>query len=230
MVFGAIYKFEGQVSVFNFQNGPSYRCLFPNSPKKDTVPNCSDIGVLGVLPGVIGSMQANEVLKIILGIGTVLKGNLLCYNALTFQTSILKINKSEAEIKNVLAEQGKFHLKQFIDSCEFESCEISMNDILKIENVQIIDVREPHELPKIEGIIVTLIPLSELKTSIHKIDSEKQKVIFCQSGIRSKKAVSILNNLNITNCYSIKEGASEIIKIINNRNREEVTAETICPK
>src|SRR5690606_19253182 len=78
LVFGAIYKFEGQVSVFNYQNGPSYRCLFPNPPQKDTVPNCSEIGVLGVLPGIIGSMQANEVLKIILGIGSTLSGKLLC--------------------------------------------------------------------------------------------------------------------------------------------------------
>src|SRR5690606_1896772 len=69
LVFGSIYKFEGQVSVFNYQNGPSYRCLFPNPPQKNTVPNCSEIGVLGVLPGIIGSFQANEVLKMILGIG-----------------------------------------------------------------------------------------------------------------------------------------------------------------
>ena len=94
LVFGAIYKFEGQVSVFNYENGPSYRCLFPNPPKKDSVPNCSEIGVLGVLPGIIGSMQANEVLKIILGIGNVLSGKLLCFNALTNQTSILKVKKS----------------------------------------------------------------------------------------------------------------------------------------
>ena len=86
LVFGAIYKFEGQVSVFNYQNGPSYRCLFPTPPKKDSVPNCSEIGVLGVLPGIIGSMQANEVLKIILGLGNSLSGKLLCYNALTSQT------------------------------------------------------------------------------------------------------------------------------------------------
>ncbi len=229
LVFGAIYKFEGQVSVFNHQNGPSYRCLFPNPPKKNTFPNCSEIGVLGVLPGIIGSMQANEVLKIILGIGNVLNGKLLCYNALTSQTSILKINKSE-EINNVLKNQDSFHKKKLISNCEFEPIEVSIKEISEIENVQFIDVREPHELPKIEAVSITPIPLRELENSIHKIDSEKQKFIFCQSGIRSKQAVSILKQFGITNCYSIKEGASEIKKTINNRHREEGTTEAIRSK
>jgi len=230
LVFGAIYKFEGQVSVFNYQNGPSYRCLFPKPPKKDSVPNCSEIGVLGVLPGIIGSMQANEVLKIVLGIGNVLKGKLLCYNALTSQTSTLKINKSEIEITKVFKEQNSFHKKDLVSNCGFESIEISINTIIDNEKVQFIDVREPHELPKIETISITSIPLSELKNSIHKIDSEKKKVIFCQAGIRSKQAVSILNSLNISNCYSIKEGASEIIEIINNRHYTEGTNQAICSK
>lgn len=93
LVFGAIYKFEGQISVFNYKNGPSYRCLFPNPPN-GTVPNCSEIGVLGVLPAIIGSMQANEILKIILGIGNVLSGKLLCYNALTLQISTLTLKET----------------------------------------------------------------------------------------------------------------------------------------
>ncbi|MFG6687330.1 molybdopterin-synthase adenylyltransferase MoeB [Mariniflexile sp. HNIBRBA6329] len=211
LVFAAIYKFEGQVSVFNYKNGPSYRCLFPNPPKKDAVPNCTEIGVLGVLPGIIGSMQANEVLKIILGIGNVLSGKLLCYNALNSQTSILKINKSETEIAKVLKEQSNFHKKQLIENCDFTTSEISIKDISTFENMQFIDVRELHELPKIESIPIISIPLSELENSINKIDTEKQKVVFCQSGIRSKQAVSILNKANIKNCYSLKEGVKQII-------------------
>ncbi len=230
LVFGAIYKFEGQVSVFNYQNGPSYRCLFPNPPKKDTVPNCSEIGVLGVLPGIIGSMQANEVLKIVLGIGNVLKGKLLCYNALTAQTSFLKINKSEAEISKILKEQNYFHTKELNTNCEFEPVEISIHEISFLEDIQFIDIRESHELPKIEAIEIISIPLLELEKSIHKIESQKKKVIFCQAGIRSKQAVSILNSLNITNCYSIKEGAWEIKNIIDKRHREEGTTEAISSK
>jgi adenylyltransferase/sulfurtransferase len=215
LVFGAIYKFEGQVSVFNYKNGPSYRCLFPNPPEKGTVPNCSDIGVLGVLPGIIGSMQANEVLKIILGIGNVLSGKLLCFNALTLQNTILKIAKSETEIVKVLAEKEKFYKKQIDFNCEIESFEVSIKGIITKENIQFIDVRELYELPKIEGLAVTCIPLSSLENNLDKIDLERKKVIFCQYGIRSKNAVLRLKNLNIDNCYSIKEGASEIIKYIN---------------
>lgn len=210
LVFGAIFKFEGQVSVFNYQNGPSYRCLFPNPPEKNTVPNCSEIGVLGVLPGIIGSMQANEVLKIILEIGHVLSGKLICYNALTAQTTVLKINKTEAIINSVLKDKDIFTKKQLDFNCEFASDEVSIKDILSKENIQFIDVREVHERPKIDAIEITSIPLSELENSLDKIHTEKQKVIFCQSGIRSKKAVSMLKELHINNCFSLKEGALEI--------------------
>ncbi|WP_308992282.1 HesA/MoeB/ThiF family protein [Mariniflexile litorale] len=219
LVFGAIFKFEGQVSVFNYENGPSYRCLFPNPPEENTVPNCSEIGVLGVLPGIIGSMQANEVLKIILGIGNVLSGKLLCYNALTSQTMVLKISKSEATIHAVLKEKDAFSNKQVDFNCEFVPKVISIKDVFSKEDVQFIDVREVHELPKVDSINVSAIPLSELENSIHKINSEKQKVIFCQSGIRSKKAVSLLEKLNITNCFSLKEGALAIIKHINEQQK-----------
>lgn len=230
LVFGAIYKFEGQVSVFNYQNGPSYRCLFSNPPKKDSVPNCSEIGVLGVLPGIIGSMQANEVLKIVLGIGNVLNGKLLCYNALTSQTSTLKINKSEIEISKVLKEQDSFNHKVLQSNCGFQSIEISINSILDIEKVQFIDVRELIELPKIKNISITSIPLSELKNSIHKIDSEKKKVIFCQAGIRSKQAVELLQELGVSNCFSLKESVKEIDKIINYRHCDGGTTEAIRSK
>lgn len=215
LVFGSIYKFEGQVSVFNYQNGPSYRCLFPNPPQKNTVPNCSEIGVLGVLPGIIGSFQANEVLKMILGIGKVLSGQVLCYNALTSQTSILKINKSEAQIEKVLKEKHIFHLKQLDSHCDFQSEVISIKDVANLESSQFIDVREAHEQPKVEGLQITYTPLNQLEINHNQIDTSKYAYIFCQSGIRSKQAVSVLKRLGISNCFSIKEGAPEIISFIN---------------
>lgn len=210
LVFGAIYKFEGQVSVFNYNNGPSYRCLFPNPPEKDAVPNCSDIGVLGVLPGIIGSMQANEVLKIILGIGNVLSGKLLCYNALTSHTSTLKVKKNESAFQSVLKEQNNFNRKHINLNCDFEILEVSISDIILEENIQFIDVREADEEPKIEDLEVTPIPLSQLENNLDKINSDIKKAIFCQSGIRSKRAVEILQGIDIKNCLSIIEGASEI--------------------
>jgi len=211
LVFGAIYKFEGQVSVFNYNNGPSYRCLFPDPPKKDTAPNCSAIGVLGVLPGIIGSMQANEVLKIILELGNSLSGQLLCFNALTLQNSTLKTKRNEAIINSILKDKEQFRKKEINFNCEVEVNTVSIEAFLSEENIQFIDVREAHEEPKIEGFDVTYIPLSQLENSLDKIETSKKKVIFCQSGIRSKHAVELLLELEIENCFSVKEGAKEII-------------------
>jgi len=100
-VFAAIYKFEGQLSVFNYKGGPTYRCLFPTPPKAGEVPNCEEVGVLGVLPGVLGMYQANEVLKIILSIGSVLSGQLLSINLLTNDQRLLRFNKNKAEIESI---------------------------------------------------------------------------------------------------------------------------------
>lgn len=229
LVYGAIYKFEGQVSVFNYKNGPSYRCLFPKPPKKDAVPNCSEIGVLGVLPGIIGTMQANEVLKIVLGIGDVLSGKLLCYNALSSNIYFLKINKVEEQFNKVLKDALLFNKKQLNINCENDD-EVSIQDIYFWENIQLVDVRETHELPKIDGLQVTFIPLSNLENNIDKIQPNKEKMIFCQSGVRSKQAVSTLKKIGITNCYSIKEGALEINNFINNRHCKEGTTEAISSK
>ncbi|SHI85226.1 HesA/MoeB/ThiF family protein [Algibacter luteus] len=216
LVFGAIYKFEGQVSVFNYNNGPSYRCLFPNPPKQGSVPNCSDIGVLGVLPGIIGSMQANEVLKIILGIGDVLSGKVWYYNALTLQNSILKINKSEEIIQSVLKIKDNFDKTNIAFNCESEIKTAFIEDLLTSENVQFIDVRDAIEQPKIKGLEVINIPLSQLENNLHQLDSEKTKALFCQSGIRSKQAAQMLQEHKVQNCFSIVEGASKI----NNKIKE----------
>ncbi len=100
-VFAAIYKFEGQLSVFNYHGGPTYRCLFPNPPKAGEVPNCEEAGVLGVLPGVLGMHQANEVLKIILSIGEVLSGQLLSIHLLTNDQTLIRFKKDEDEVKAI---------------------------------------------------------------------------------------------------------------------------------
>jgi adenylyltransferase/sulfurtransferase len=219
LVFGAIYKFEGQLSVFNYNNGPSYRCLFPNPPKQGTVPNCSEIGVLGVLPGIIGSMQANEVLKIILGIGNVFSGKLLCYNALTLQNSTLKIKRNEDAIQSILKDKDNFDKKESDFNCGFEVITVSIEAILSEDNIQFIDVREAHEQPKVEGLEVTHIPLSQLEHNLDKIDAIKKNVFFCQAGIRSMQAVKLLQELNIKNTFSLKEGVSEMNKYINAQHK-----------
>lgn len=208
LVYGAIYKFEGQVAVFNYNNGPSYRCLFPNPPKADTIPNCSEIGVLGVLPGIIGTMQTNEVLKILLGLGTVLSGKILYYNALTMQSNTIAIQKSEhADYDTVVAQ---FQKQEVQFSCVSEIQEITIAEALQKQNVQFIDVREIHETPKITTLDYINIPLNQLEQQLEIIDTAKETILFCQSGIRSKKAVTILQKYHITNCYSLKEGAQSL--------------------
>jgi adenylyltransferase/sulfurtransferase len=163
-----------------------------------------------VLPGIIGSMQANEVLKIILNLGTTLSGKLLCYNALTAQTSTLKLKKNDAVYQSVYKNKESFHKTKIAFNCGVEVVTASIKDFLSNKNVQFIDVREPNEQPKIKDLEVTNIPLSQLQQHLDKIDSSKKKAIFCQSGIRSKHTVEILQELEIQNCFSINEGASDI--------------------
>jgi adenylyltransferase/sulfurtransferase len=218
LVYGGIYKFEGQVSVFNYNNGPSYRCLFPNPPKKGEIPNCAEVGVLGVLPGIIGSMQANEVLKIILGLGNVLSGKVLYYNALTAELTKINIKKSNKEINKVLSKKEDFQTFENKKIYNVAVSEISIKTVFKKERMQFVDVREVDEKPKVDELKPLLIPLSEFEKNIHKINLKKEIAVFCQSGIRSKKAVEILKNNNINSSYSIKEGAAEILKILKTVN------------
>lgn len=211
LVFGAIYKFEGQVSVFNYNNGPSYRCLFPTPPSKNAVPNCSEAGVLGVLPGIIGCMQANEVIKVILGFKRVLSGKLYCYNSKTTQSYTIDITKSNTEFEKILAGKDNFHKHRTIEMCYSTIQEIHIKEALQKENIEFIDVRELHETPKIEGLQHLKIPLSNLKHELHRIDKTKITMLFCKSGIRSKTAISILQEYEIDNCFSIKNGAKAIV-------------------
>jgi len=210
VVYGAIYKFEGQVSVFNYNNGPSYRCLFPDPPKENDIPNCSEVGVLGVLPGIIGSMQANEVLKIILGFKNVLSGKLYCYNSKTTQTVTLHIEKSHTEFEKVKTQKAHFQKQPSTKACNSTIREITIEEAFQKENTSFIDVRELHEAPKADRLRPIKMPLSNLKDELHTIDNTKNLMLFCKSGLRSKTAAFILQEHNIPNCYSIKGGLGAI--------------------
>lgn len=187
IVFGSIHKFEGQVSVFNFENGPTYRCLYPTPPKLNTVPNCSEIGVLGVLPGIIGSLQANEVLKIILGLGNILSGQLLTFDALSMRQSIYSFEKNTSH--------GIISLEN-----DYEVCDNSKKDIREISFQEykeqsslynVLDVRNQTERDEyhIESIHI---PLNELSERCNEIPDNKNLLLFCKSGVRSKLAIGIL--------------------------------------
>ncbi len=213
LVYGAIYKFEGQVSVFNYNDGPTYRCLFPEPPKPGTVPSCSDIGVIGVLPGLIGTQQANEAIKIILGIGTPLSGKLLIQDALTASVMSLQVKRNQEQVEKVLEFKGDFESNNYDLFCgitpvqnEIDSDELKA--LIEKEKVQIIDVREEWEEPKIEELTIDNFPLDDLDDYVEQIAKEGKVVVMCQSGGRSKRAIEILEKeYNYTNLINLKGGA-----------------------
>ncbi len=193
LVFGAIFKFEGQVSVFNYNNGPTYRCLYPTPPQPGAVPNCSDIGVLGVLPGVIGSFQASEAIKIICGIGAPLSGQLLTYDMLSHRQLLLEFDKTENAQLTTLESDYEFfcgiHTPITKDEISLETLEAALQDY------NLLDVRELWERENYH-IGGQHIPLDELETRSHEIKTSKPLVVYCQSGLRSSRAIEILNELN----------------------------------
>ena len=199
LVFGSIFKFEGQVSVFNYLNGPNYRDVFPAPPGADEVPNCSEVGVLGVLPGIVGLYMANEVIKITCEIGEVLSGVLMTINVLENTTTYYKISKRARSLKPPARNQ--FNTPEEIDKQ-------TLNRWIKDDDdLQIIDVRESYEFEEqnIGGINIPLYDLNErLKSFI-----ESKKIVFvCATGQRSKIAVQLSKSLSNVVVYSLKHGIS----------------------
>ncbi|MFD1551415.1 dinucleotide-utilizing protein [Putridiphycobacter roseus] len=202
LVFGSIYKFEGQVSVFNYKNGPTYRCIFPTPPLADSVPNCAEVGVLGVLPGMIGNFQANEVLKILLDIGEVLSGKILTYNTLTNKQFVIKFDKNP-EI-NVTALQTNY---QEFCGIVTEEHELSYPMIKnKLDEYLLIDVREDWEHAdfNIGGINISLY---ELEKEFAQINTDKPILLYCESGNRSNTGKQFLDHLlKDIKVYTLKGG------------------------
>ncbi|MBD0725490.1 thiamine biosynthesis protein ThiF [Flavobacterium sp. L1I52] len=210
-VYGSIYKFQGQVSVFNYQNGPTYRCLFPDESSNSK--NCVDAGVMGISVGIIGMFQANEVLKMILGIGNVLSGELLIYNMLTNDQQKFELVKSNTTPFSRLDFEKKY------DVAENTTLEITASEALEqIENKEVtfLDVRNATELPKISLPNQLQIPLADLEMNLEKLDSNKTILIYCQSGIRSKAAVELLKKYAFQKVQSIAGGALKLEEAIAN--------------
>jgi adenylyltransferase/sulfurtransferase len=191
-VYGALHAFEGQVSVFNYQGGPTYRCLFPTMPAADAVPNCNENGVLGILPGIIGNLQALEVVKIIAEIGEVLSGVLLLFDTLTQRTQRMKFK----------LQPGNNEIKTLETSYEFD-CELPLKSvkaeefitILMEQAVELIDVRTVKEFQREHLQEAKHIPLGELTNRVAEVDLETTVYVICQSGVRSKKAIIKMQEL-----------------------------------
>ncbi len=211
-VYGSIFRFEGQVSVFNYKSGPHYRDLFPTPPPPGLVPSCAEGGVIGVLPGIIGSLQANEVLKILSGIGETLSGRLFLFDALTFETRTLKIHKNPEtpEIKELIDYDQFCGLNLNGKANKEDVKEITVEELKALrdskEDVQLIDVREAYEydICNLEG---ELIPLGRILDSFEKIASNKKVIVYCRSGARSATAITQLERkYGFDNLYNLKGG------------------------
>ncbi|WP_029286151.1 HesA/MoeB/ThiF family protein [Pedobacter sp. R20-19] len=204
LIFGSIFKFEGQVAVFNYQQGPNYRDLFAEAPSEGEVPNCAEIGVIGVLPGIIGTLMANEAIKVISEIGETLSGKLLTMNALDCSTNIFKISSRKLIAQTPVTIANK--------SIEPEDKEISI-DLLKSwmnkipDEVFLVDVREDYEFEEY-NIGGTNIPLYELNEHISAFPVDQKLVFICQTGQRSKMAIQIVKPLFDGKIFSVKDGIS----------------------
>src|SRR5882762_1049338 len=216
-IYGSIFRFEGQASVFATQEGPCYRCLYPEPPPPGLVPSCAEGGVLGILPGLVGVMQATEAIKLILGKGESLVGRLLLIDALAMKFRELKLRKNPD-----CPACGKHPtITKLIDYNEFCGIrgeekpvetgipEIQVEELKRRldagENLFVLDVREPHEY-QISNIGGYLIPLGDLPKRVSELDSSRQIVAHCRSGVRSAKAVGFLQQAGFKNVYNLAGG------------------------
>ena len=203
-VFGSIFRFEGQVSVFNHAGGPTYRCIFPLPPGEEESPNCSVIGVLCSLPGIVGTLQATETIKWITGAGNLLSGRLLVMDALTMHMQVLQVSAVESA-KNIRALQASYE-----DSCETATTLISYTDLqqLKAEEIVLIDVREPseHHLFNIGGVNI---PLAQLEAGYAGLGNNKDIVVYCASGMRSRRAAALLSQKG-ARASSLRDGIKNL--------------------
>lgn len=225
LIYGSINKFEGQVSVFNYliakkKYGPTYRCLFPNPPSAAEVPNCSEAGVLGVLPGIIGTLQANETIKIITGIGDVLSGKLFMINALTLQNYTIAFERDETVANAVSLEQFKKNDYELFcnGSPAADNKEITVIELYQLLSgdrtaIQIIDVRELNEQPIVNALKELHIPLNSIIKNAGEIDTQKKVIVFCKTGVRSHHAIQLLQKeKGFNNLYNLKGGVLEWFK------------------
>ncbi|PWJ41012.1 HesA/MoeB/ThiF family protein [Sediminitomix flava] len=198
LVFGAIFKFDGQVTVLNYKGGPTYRCLFPEAPGAGEMPNCSEIGVIGVLPGIIGSLQANEVIKMITGIGDVLSGKFFVFDALTMQSSNFEFALNPQNLEREELEEN------YVAFCGLEQ-EVTAEEITaetlkewqsSQKDFQLLDVREAWEREEF-NIGGQHIPLSFIPHRFSEVDFSKPTVIYCQKGGRSMQALRFLKQKSI---------------------------------
>ena len=212
-VYGSIFRFEGQVSVFATSDGPCYRCLFKEPPPPGLVPSCAEGGVLGVLPGVIGTLQATEAIKLLLGIGEPLIGRLILYDALGARFRTVNLRKNPE-----CPACGTRELKDLIDYDQFchaeapslgKVAEVTPRELvglLATGTVELVDVREKHEWDIARIPAAKLIPLSVIDSQYKELDPAREIVVHCKSGARSLRAARTLQALGYSRVYNLSGG------------------------
>lgn len=228
-VYASIYRFDGQVSVFYAKEGPCYRCLFPEPPPPGLVPSCAEGGVLGVLPGTIGTLQATEALKVLLGIGDPLIGKLLLYNALDMSFDFVKLKKNpncrvcgpNADIKELIDYEAfcgvpsHDHEDEGSAGASWDITVTELAERVKTNHLKLIDVREPHELEISRLPNATNIPLGQLASRLSELDSAEDMVLFCKSGNRSTRALELLTSAGFKKVRNLKGGINAWAKEVD---------------
>ncbi len=219
-IYGSVYRFEGQVSVFDARVGPCYRCLFPDPPPPGMVPSCAESGILGVLPGTVGTLQATETLKLILGTGEPLIGRLLLYNAQDMSFEFVKLRKNpkckvcgENTSVTQLIDYDAFcgvpghEVETGSAGLEWDITPMELEAQLKSGNpLTLVDVREPHEreISNIDGTVS--IPLGQLAMRSTELDPQDEIVLICKAGVRSTRALHILLGAGFRRLHNLKGG------------------------
>ena len=226
-VYGSIFRFEGQVSIFHAEAGPCYRCLYPEPPPPGLVPSCAEGGVLGVLPGTVGAMQATEAIKYILGIGDSMVGRLMLYDALAMSTTEVRLRKNpdcpvcgENPTVTELIDYEQFCGMPAHDHSEFSAAEeegdvvpgISPQELrARLEagdDLYILDVREPHEwaISNLAPLGAVLIPKGEVVARMGELDTAKEMVVHCRTGVRSADVIRELQGHGFSKLWNLEGG------------------------
>ncbi len=203
LVFGAIYRFDGQVSVFNFEGGPCYRCLYPKAPLLEAVSNCSEAGVLGILPGIIGSLMANEALKLILGIGQIASGRVLLFDS-------LRSEFSKREFKSKIDCSGCGKAPHLIQEDKPPIKELFIDKMSALSEYFVLDVRGPGEYKAKHLSGAFNISLAQLRSQLTQVPNEQNILVVCKSGKRSRRAAEILLDSGFQNVYQFAGGLDRI--------------------
>lgn len=213
LVSGAIYKFEGQVSVFNYEGGPTYRCLFPTPPGAAEAPDCNTTGVLNVLPGLVGTVQATEALKVLLGLGDVLSGRLWLLDTLSFQSRTLRFRRDPVRS---LINLDTADPADYLDaSCAPAGAAAGLSAADLRQQLAgptpplLLDVRGPLEFARRHLPGAVLLPLPELAARAAEVPRQGPVVVYCQSGVRSAQAAARLQSLGYANVQTLRGGLDE---------------------